>query len=206
MKNYQKIFWILSLALTLASCGGFKAKRVDDAESDEKALEITDKWVAKDTEKVVVDVIKQLEKHRGFKRYMRNYGDGAPKVFIGEIQNLTSEAYFPINDINDEFLNEISQTGDFVLVDAQAREAILKEITYQNDGMVDPRTAKSIGKQTGADLIIFGNVYMKPASRKGKTIKQYAVNIRMTDIEKGIEVLRTRAKLSKYSKKGGMGW
>jgi hypothetical protein len=207
MKNLEKIFGILVLLVALTSCGGFKAKRVDDAESDDKALEITDEWISKDTEKVVVDVIAQMQKHRGFKRYMRNYpNNGAPKVFIGEIQNLTSEAYFPINDINDEFLNEISQTGDFILVDAQAREALLKEITYQNDGMVDPNTAKSIGKQTGADLIIFGNVYMKPSSRKGKTIKQYAVNLRMTSIEKGTEVLRTRAKLHKYSKKGGVGW
>src|SRR5690606_11917457 len=111
-----------------------------------------------------------------------------------------------INDINDEFLNEISSSGDFVLVDAAARESILKEITYQNDGMVDPKTAKSIGKQTGADLLIFGNVYMEPQSRDGKTIKQYSINIRMTDIEKGVEVLRTRTKLSKFSEKSSFGW
>ena len=72
--------------------------------------------------------------------------------------------------------------------------------------MVDPSTAKKVGKQTGADLMIFGNVYMKPKKRKGKTLKEYAVNIRMTDIEKGLEVLRTRAKLFKYSKKSSVGW
>ena len=64
-------------------------------------------------------------------------------------------------DFNDEFLYEISAAGEFRLVDAAARDKILEEITYQNDGYVDPNTAKLIGKQTGADLIIFGNVYMK---------------------------------------------
>jgi hypothetical protein len=146
-----------------------------------------------------------MQQHRGFKDYVRKHGK-TPKVFIGEVQNQTSEAYFPINDINDEFLNELSQSGDFILVDAQARSAILEEIKYQNDGMVDPSQAKSIGKQTGADLMIFGNVFMQPQTRDGQTIKQYAVNIRMTDIEKAVEVLRTRVRLSKYSKKSSVGW
>ncbi|MBT5093020.1 MAG: hypothetical protein HOM21_02180 [Halobacteriovoraceae bacterium] len=83
---------------------------------------------------------------------------------------------------------------------------MLKEITYQHDGMVDPKTAAKVGNQTGAQLMIFGNIYMKPRSRKGKTIKQYSVNIRMTNLSKGTEVLRVRTKLNKFSEKGGAGW
>jgi penicillin-binding protein activator len=199
-----KFLVIISL-LSLYSCSSFKAERVDSEESDEKALEITDKWVSKDTEKVVKTILTDMQAHKGFKRYLRKLGK-VPTVFIGEVQNLTSEAYFPINDINDEFLTEISASGDFILIDASARDKILKEITYQNDGMVDSTTAKTIGKQTGADLMIFGNIYMSPETRDGKTIKQYSVNIRMTDIERGIEVLRLRTKLHKYSDKSSFGW
>jgi len=195
----------LMIVTSMVSCGSFKAKRVDTAESDEKAMEITDEWVNGDTEKVVKDVLKQIQEHKGFKKFLMENGK-TPSVFIAEVQNMTSEAYFPINDINDELLNELSSSGDFVLVDANARAKILKELTYQHDGMVDPKTAKQIGKQTGADLLIFGNVYMKPQSRKGKTIKEYAINLRMTDIEKGIEVLRVRAKNMKYSEQSASGW
>ena len=202
MKNIISILLVLGVC---ASCSSVKAQRVDSKESDERALEITDKWVAMDTENTIKDVLKQIQNHKGFKRYIRKHGD-SPKVFIAEVKNLTAEAYFPINDLNDEFLNEVSATGDFILVDASARENILKEITYQNDGMVDPRTVKNIGKQLGADLMVFGNVYMKPETRDGKTIKQYSVNIRMTDIERGVEVLRTRVKLSKYSEQASKGW
>ncbi|MFZ9000543.1 MAG: hypothetical protein ACO20H_04530 [Bacteriovoracaceae bacterium] len=200
----EKLVYLLFVFLTV-SCSSFQAERVDSQESDEKALEITDKWLQGDTERVVKEILTVMDKHRGLKRYLTGLGR-PPRVFIGEVQNLTSEAYFPISDVNDEFLNEISMTGDFVLVDAAARESILKEITYQHDGMVDPSTAKRIGKQTGADLMIFGNVYMKPETRKGKTIKQYSINIRMTDIERGVEVMRARTKLSKYSEQSGSGW
>ena len=54
--------------------------------------------------------------------------------------------------------------------------------------------------------MIFGSVNMKPEKRDGKTVKQYSVNIRMTDIQKGVEVLRTRHQIYKYSDKSAFGW
>lgn len=195
---------ILTLSLLASSCGSFKAKRVDANESDEKGLTITDNWMSADTTQAVADVVKQMKAHPGYAKMKAKFG--TPKLFIADVQNQTSEAYFPIGDLNDEFLNELSLSGEFELVDNQARESILKEITYQNDGMVDPATAKKIGKQTGADIMIFGNVYMKPEKRDGKTIKEYSVNIRMTNIETATEVLRTRTKVFKYSEKSASSW
>ena len=195
---------VLSLAVLAASCGSFKAKRVDANESDEKGLAITDNWMSADTTQAVTDIVKQMKAHPGFNKMKARHQ--TPKVFIAEVQNQTSEAYFPIGDLNDELLNELSLSGEFELVDQAAREKILGEITYQNDGMVDPATVKKIGKQTGADVMIFGNVYMRPEKRDGKTIKEYSVNMRMTDIEKATELLRTRTKVFKYSEKNASGW
>lgn len=196
---------LLTLSFLLTSCGGFQAKRVSADESDELAMTITDKWVARDTELVIKDVLAQIEKHKGFQKYLAKRSS-SPKLFIAEVQNETSEPYFPIADMNDELLNEFSAAGDYVLIDAAAREKLLKEIKYQNDGMVDPRQMKSIGKQAGADLLIFGAIRMDPKTRDGKTIKEYSINLRMTEIESGIEVLRTRAKTQKYSEQSKTGW
>ena len=187
------------------SCTSFRAERVSAERSDELALEITDQWVAKDTKISVGEILNQIQKHRGFQNYLSKLGR-PPKLFIGEVQNLTSEAYFPIGDLNDELLTEFSASGEYVLIDEQARERLLKEIRYQNDGMVDPKDVKRIGKMTGADLIIFGAVRMKPETRDGRTIKEYSVNMRMTDIETGVEVLRTRNKINKYSEQSSFGW
>jgi uncharacterized protein (TIGR02722 family) len=194
----------LVVALLASSCGSFKAERVDANTSDEKGLSITDNWMSADTTQAITDVLKQMKVNPGFSEMKAKFK--RPKVFVGDVQNQTSEAYFPIGDLNDELLNELSASGEFKLIDNQAREKILKEITYQNDGMVDPATAKKIGKQTGADIIIMGNVYMKPEKRDGKTIKEYSVNIRMTEIETAEEVLRTRTKVFKYSQKSKVGW
>jgi penicillin-binding protein activator len=195
---------IVVTSLLAVSCGSFKAERVDANKSDEKGLSITDNWMSADTTQAITDVIKQIKAHPGYSKMKARHK--TPKIFVAEVQNQTSEAYFPIGDLNDELLNELSLSGEYELVDNQAREMILKEITYQNDGMVDPSTVKKIGKQTGADVMIFGNVYMKPEKRDGKTIKEYSVNIRMTDIERAVELLRTRTKVFKYSEKSASGW
>lgn len=201
----KKVTLLSLLFVMFVGCSSFKAERVNNKSSDEKSMEITDNWMSEDTRSSIKTVIKLMKDHKGYQRMMAKF-TGAPKVFIAEVQNNTSEAYFPIDDLNDEFLNEISASGDFVLVDAKAREKILSEITYQNDGMVDPNTAKQIGKQLGADFMIFGNIYMKPEKRDGKTLKEYSVNLRMTNIETATEVFRVRTRINKFSDKKSLGW
>lgn len=196
---------ILALLTTLFSCGGFQAQRVSGDQSDEKSLEITDAWVTRDTENSVETVLKKMKEHRGFKNYLLKLGR-RPKVFVAEFSNQTAEPYFPVDDISDEFLTQLSETGEYILIDASAREALLKEIQYQNDGMVSPAEAKKIGNAAGADIMIFGNVRMQPRARGGKTLKEYSMNIRMTDISRGVEVMRTRTRVNKYSEQSKVGW
>ena len=207
MKKFQvKTALIVSLIAGLgAGCASFKAQRVNDKDADDKAMAITDKWVNGDTIMVIDNTIKKVYEHARFRKY-RDTHKGNIKLFVGEIRNNTSEAYLPTHDLEEALLEKLSNSDVFVLIDAAQREKLLKEVTYQNDGMVDPSQAKSIGKQSGADLIIFGTVNMKPENRDGKTIKNYAVNFRLTDITNGEEVCRTREVVNKYSEQSGSGW
>ncbi|GHU00424.1 hypothetical protein FACS1894186_0930 [Alphaproteobacteria bacterium] len=192
--------------LSLAACGpSIKTERVSTAKGDALAAKITDEWLLTDTEMAVADIIKQIAVSKSWQAYRARLGRN-PKLFVAEVGNQTSEPYFPVGDLNDELLTQFSASGDYVLVDAAARDKILKELTFQNDGMVDPAEAKQIGQMSGADLMIFGDVRMQPGTLAGKTIKEYTVNLRMTDIAKGVEVLRVRFKNSKYSARSGFGW
>lgn len=196
---------LLSATLALQGCASFKAERLSTAEGDEKAMEITDEWLLTDTQNTVGEIMKKMDNNRGFRNYLNELGH-RPKLFIAEVQNETSEAYFPIDDMNDELLTQMSETGEFRLIDAAARDRILKEIQYQNEGMVKQSDIQKIGKQTGAELLIFGAVRMNPKTFKGKTIKEYTVNMRFTDITSGEEVARMRTTVSKYSKRSSLGW
>ncbi len=190
---------------SFTACSSFKAERVNEAKADEKAMEITDNWVDGDTIRVIDGSMKQIYKHKGFNDYFSKFAGKRVKVFVGEIRNNTSEATFPVKDLEDALLDQMSNSDQFTLIDASRREALLKEITYQNDGMVDPAQAKKVGKQSGADALIFGDINMKPETRDGKTIKTYTINLHLTDLQSSEEVCRTREKINKYSQ-GGAKW
>ncbi|MBS1958232.1 MAG: hypothetical protein JST80_02050 [Bdellovibrionales bacterium] len=192
-------------ALSFQACSSFKAERVDEAKADEKAMEITDNWVDGDTIRVIDGAIKQVYAHKRFAEYNSKFQGKRIKLFVGEIRNNTTESYFPIKDLEDALLEKMSNSDYFTLIDASRRDNLLKEITYQNDGMVDPAQAKKVGKQSGADVMIFGDINMKPETRDGKTIKTYTVNIRLTDIQSAEEICRTREKINKFSS-GGAKW
>jgi len=204
MKNIKLLPYALLLSATFAmtSCSSFKAERVDEAKADEKAMEITDNWVDGDTIRVIDGAIKQIYAHKRFAEYNSKFNGKRIKLFVGEIRNNTSESYFPVKDLEDALLEKVSNSDNFTLIDASRRENLLKEITYQNDGMVDPAQAKKVGRQSGADVMIFGDINMKPETRDGKTIKTYSVNLRLTDIETSEEICRAREKINKYSSGG----
>lgn len=209
MKNTKSIGYIglvvAVLAVGLQGCSSFKAERVNDAKADDKAMGITDNWVDGDTIRVIDGSMKQIYAHKRFLEYDSKFSGKRIKVFVGEIRNNTTESYFPVKDLEDALLEQMSNSDQFTLIDADRRAALLKEITYQNDGMVDPAQAKKIGQQSGADAIIFGDINMKPETRDGKTIKTYTVNIHLTDITTSEEVCRVREKINKYSE-GGAKW
>lgn len=208
MNKTLKHTHILAFAAALvvfAGCSSFKAERVDDSKADERAMEITDNWVDGDTIRVIDGAMKQVYVHKRFQEFQSKFQGKRIKLFVGEIRNNTSESYFPIKDLEDALLEKMSNSDQFTLIDASRRENLLKEITYQNDGMVEPKQAKKVGRQSGADVMIFGDINMKPETRNGKTIKTYTVNIRLTDIETAEEICRTREKINKYSE-GGAKW
>ncbi|NUM89079.1 MAG: hypothetical protein HUU37_07745 [Bdellovibrionales bacterium] len=197
---------VLILALILTGCGGFRAQRVDSEQVDEKAMEITDEWVDGDTIRVIDGTMTRIGEHNKFRKFLAARGGRPIKLFVGEIKNNTSEAYFPAHDMEEALLEKLSDDEAYTLLDAKQREALLKEITYQNDGMVDPAQAKKIGRQSGADAMLFGTVNMDPKTRDGKTVKTYSVNFRLTDLETGEELVRTREKINKFSEQSSSGW
>jgi len=209
MNTFRNTKWIsISLAVVVfgAACSSFKAERVDDTKADDAAMSITNNWVERDTQIVIDKGIKDIYAHEMFQDYLAKYQGKRIKLFIGDIRNNTSEAYFPVKDLEDELLNDLSNSKVFVLIDAERRQELLKEITYQNDGMVDPAQAKKIGLQSGADVIIYGDINMKPEQRGDKVLKEYTVNLHLTDIQTSEEVCRVREKVNKVSQGGGASW
>lgn len=191
----------IALLLILTACGPtIKAQRMTTAEGDKKAMTITDDWVVTDTNLAVDYITDKLTNTGRYKRYLRENSYKTPKIFIGEVENNTSEDSFPISALNNKILDYFFESGDFDVIDQKNRKKLLEEIRYQNSGMVKEEDIKSIGKASGADLILFGEVIMDEKRMGGQTLKEYSVIIKLTDIESGEEVSRVTYETTKYSK------
>ena len=182
-----------------------KTTRVSVDRGDELGSTVTDEWVKKDTVIAVDEMVKKMSSHKGLQKYL-NRASKVPVLFVGEVQNATPEPYLPIKDFNNKLLGKLLENGDFRVVDNVKRESILKEIMYQNSGIVDSKQAKKIGKQTGADIALFGSISMTPKTLEGRTVKEYSVNLRMTELETSDVIWMGSYDLSKYSKRSGSKW
>ena len=194
----------LVIALLLTSCG-FKSERISLDKGDKALSKITDEWVKTDTILALEAITKKMDNHKGLQKYL-NKKEKTPVLFIGEIQNETTEPYLPIKDFNDKLLTHLLENGSFKIIDNKKRNAINAEIMYQNSGIVDPAQAKKIGRQTGADLAIFGSIIMNPKTLDGKTIKEYSVNLRITELETSDVIWMGSYDTTKYSNRSTLRW
>ncbi len=204
MRNFEKLL-LVGVFFVSACTPSLKTTRVSVDKGDELGSTVTDEWVKKDTVIAVDEMIKKMGSHKGLQKYL-NKASKVPVLFVGEVQNNTPEPYLPIKDFNDKLLSKLLENGDFRVVDNVKRGAILKELVYQNGGIVDPNQAKKIGKQTGADIAIFGSISMAPKTLEGRTVKEYSVNLRMTELETSDVIWMGSYDLSKYSKRSGSKW
>lgn len=204
IKKTNKIITLLlitGMPLLITSCAPtMKAERMSSIAGDEKALSVTNEWVITDTNLASKELLNKLMNHARYRRYLLKFKNNqVPKLFIGEVENQTSEDNFPIQGLNNRLLNDLFETGEVDLISVKDRDRILKEIKYQNGGMVKASDIKSIGKASGADLILSGEVIMEEKRLGGKTLKEYSVSLRLVDIESGEEVSRALYETTKYS-------
>lgn len=204
MKKTILAFLCCSLFL-MEGCGGVTAGRISSEEGDVKASAITDKWIKKDSENAAKEIMNQLETHRGFQRYMAKL-NRQPILYIRDVSNQTEDAYFPIAELNNALLKEISRSGDFILLDRAASKKLEEELAYQHGGATKRQTAKKVGQFENVDLMIFGEITMQKISEDGETIKQYTVNMRLTDLETGVEVARMDYEVQKFMERSRFSW
>ena len=75
---------------------------------------------------------------------------------------------------------ELARSGRFKLIPLEKNAAFQQSLEYQqSDGALNPSTAVQLGKQTGADLILYGNVSRVKKSRT------YQLTTNMMDLKSG---------------------
>jgi len=124
-----------------------------------------------------------------------------PVMFVDKIKNKTTE-HIDTESITDSISNRILRSGKFRFVDMTKVAEVSEQMAFQNkSGMVNQNTAAQVGRQIGAEYMMYGN--LSSIVKKTNSVKDvyYKFTLKVMHLESGIiewsdekEIRKTREK------------
>lgn len=132
-------------------------------------------------------------------------GGKRPILFVDKIKNKTTE-HIDTESITDTMSTKLLNSGKFRFVDMTAVNAVMDQMDYQkNSGLVDEAKAVHMGKQLGAQYMLYGN-FSSIVKTSGNTRDvYYKFTMKLTDIESGLVEFQSEKEIRKTKKKSLMG-
>lgn|SRR5699024_6631700 len=184
---------ILATVLLLAGCAT-KVKYGDATDTETVTID----FGSTDLQMIATQMVDDL---LSFPPVVQITAQKRPVVFVEQVQNRTIE-HIDTESVTDSIRTRLIQSGKFRFVDMTKVDAVRKQLNYQtHSGMVDPATAVALGRQIGAEFMLYGALTSinKNAGRTKDVYYKFTFN--MMDLETGIiewssekEIRKTRAR------------
>jgi hypothetical protein len=128
-----------------------------------------------------------------------------PVMFVDRIKNKTTE-HIDTESITDTIESKLINSGKFRFVDMSVVDRVRQQMEYQRDsGMVDDQQAMMMGRQIGAEYMLYGNM-SSIVKRSGNTKDvYYKFTLKMLHLETGIIEWSGEKEIRKGKKGGWLG-
>ncbi len=196
--------WMFAILLIVTpflftSCGPKAFVKGEYDDNVESTNLLTDQWSESDMQTAVKDLVASAVTHPAIAAAKR-----PPIVMVTRLQN-KSEEQIDTQSITDMFTVELMRTGKTQFVDKAARADIADEYEYQDSGMVNRETKKTVGGQVGADFIMNGRLdSIVQQAGKDKTIF-YKMTMNLTNLKTGLIVWTDHKQIRKKFRKKRVG-
>jgi len=128
-----------------------------------------------------------------------------PVLFIDGIKNKTSE-HIDTESITDTISTKLINSGKFRFVDMTKIDAIKKQYDFQkNSGLVNQETSVNVGRQVGADYMLYGNISSIVKRAKNTKDVYLKTTLKLLDIESGIIEWQGEKEIRKQNNKTLLG-
>ncbi|NOY71853.1 MAG: penicillin-binding protein activator LpoB [Gammaproteobacteria bacterium] len=128
-----------------------------------------------------------------------------PVMFVDKIKNKTTE-HIDTESITDTISTRILRSGKFRFVDMTKAAEVREQLAFQNEsGMVNRNTAAQIGRQIGAEYMMYGN--LSSIVKKNNKVKDvyYKFTLKLMHLESGIIEWSDEKEIRKRRKKSLFG-
>ncbi len=132
--------------------------------------------------------------------------NGRPVLFVDSIRNKSSE-HIDTEALTDTMRTQLLRSGKYRFVDMTKVQAVKEQLEYQQQsGMVDPAAMVRLGKQTGAQYMLYGNL-ASIVKDNGK-VKDvfYQLTMNLMDLQSGELVWADQQEIRKQRTKKTLGW
>ena len=191
----QRVLYMIMLgaALVLSGC----ASKVDYGDAQERETVNTD-FGSTDLQMIAAKMVDDMLVFPPIVQLTQNR---RPVVFVDKVKNKTTE-HIDTESITDTIQSKLLNSGKFRFVDMTKVESVREQLDYQSEsGLVDPSTAAQMGRQIGAEFMMYGN-FSSIVKREGSTKDvYYKFTLKLMNIQTGIiewanekEIRKTRTK------------
>ena len=166
----------------ISGCG--PTMRVSRVAVDE-TIDLSGDWNDSDSRMVSSELINSMLQAAWIENFLvseQGSSQRKPVVVVGRVYNNTDEHINPGTFLGDIELALVNSGRVKVVTNATFRNELSKEMRYQQGGAVDPDTASRIGKQIGANFILFGTISKVRDRWQGREVVLYKVKLDLNNI------------------------
>jgi uncharacterized protein (TIGR02722 family) len=188
-----KPFTVIILAIACMACS-----RTVTRIAPETQLDLSGRWNDTDSRMVADQMILDLVNSDAYKGYAGVKGR-KPVIVVGMISNKTSE-HIDANNYVRKFEVVIHNSGLAELVENdEFRDKLRLERASQQD-FASPETMSKWGQETGADLILFGEMNSETDTMNKKRVVNYITTLFLTDMETNKRIWYGQREIKKFVK------
>ncbi|MGC1241663.1 MAG: penicillin-binding protein activator LpoB [Chryseosolibacter sp.] len=181
------------LLLVLAGCSR-QVTRVDPSTQ----IDLSGRWNDTDSRKVADQMIYDLFDSDAYKNYAKGK-TAKPVIIVGTIRNKTAEHIDADNFIK-KFEVVIHNSGVAEIVESSEFRDKLRVERLEQQEFADPATVKQMGRETGADIMLFGEITSETDTYNNRRVVNYVTTLFLTDIETNKRIWYGQNEIKKYVK------
>jgi uncharacterized protein (TIGR02722 family) len=128
-----------------------------------------------------------------------------PILFVDTIKNKTLE-HIDTESITDTMSTKLLNSGRFRFVDMTKADTIARQLDYQKDsGMVDESKSVQMGRQVGAQFMLYGNFSSIEKVAGSTKDVYYKFTLKLSNLESGLVEFQSEKEIRKTKKKALFG-
>lgn len=198
MQKVQIGLFILFAGIVIGCAPTTKVARINPQET----IDLSGRWNDTDSRMVAEEMVKEALGRPWVDNFSKKH-DKPPTVIVGTVTNRSHE-HINVQTFIKDLERELTNSGRVQFVASKDEREEIREERKEQLTHSSEETAKSVGKEIGADYMLKGVVNSIEDEEAGTKVVYYQITLEMIDVESNIKVWFGDKKIKKLVERSRM--